>query len=349
MTEFVLSEFQSLALPKHPGQGVRAEIARARTFLLSLVSNLMIHKITRLQADALLLFAAIVWGFAFVAQKAGMVGLGPLGFIGIRFSLSALFILPFFLGERSEARERPKLDKQDWLVALALVGSCALGVYLQQVALLTTTVTNSGFLSATYVVMVPVAGLLIFRHLQSFIVWPACLIVLAGVYLLNGASLSRFALGDWLTLLCAVSFAFQINFMGIIVRRTNRPFLICMIENLVCAAAGLVLGALTEGIHLSGVIANAGPLLYAGLISGGIGFGLQAFAQQHTPSSDAAIILSGQALFAAAGGCIFLHEVLGPVNWLGCTLIFAAILLVQLFPFVQTRLRAKAAPPFLNH
>ncbi len=299
-------------------------------------------KLTRLRADVLLLIASIVWGFAYVAQKTGMAGLGPLGFVGARFSLTALFLLPFLLAENKGQRGRTAISRQDWVVMGALVFACGLGVYLQQAALLTTSVTNAGFLSSTYVVLVPIAGLFIFRHLQSWIVWPACLIVLAGIYLLNGGSIGRFTAGDWLTLGCAAAFAFQINLMGIVVRRTGRPFLVCMIESLACAGGGLLCGAAAEGIHLAGLITNAGALLYAGFISGGLGFGLQAYAQQHTPSSDAAIIMSGQALFAAAGGWLFLHERLGATSWIGCALIFAAILLVQLFPYLPRRLPPQA-------
>ncbi len=207
----------------------------------------------------------------------------------------------------------------------------------------TASVTNAGFLTALYVVCTPIIGLLLFRHRQSVIIWPACLLAIVGVYLLNGASLSRFTPGDWLIMLCAVFFGVQINLMGMLMRRIQRPVTICLMQSAFCAIMGLGIGGMTEGISWSGVTDNLGPLLYAGVISGGIGFTLQAFAQQHTPSADAAIIMSAEALFAAFGGAVLLNERLGVISWVGCALIFTAILTVELYPLLAKKAQTGAA------
>ena len=300
----------------------------------------MFAKMTRLQADGLLLLTAAIWGLAFVAQKSGMVGLGPLGFIGIRSALSALVVLPLFMAEQRNSATKPPVTRRDGLLMCATAVMFFGGVWCQQAGMVTARVTNAGFLTALYVVCTPVIGLILFRHRQSFIVWPACLVAIAGVYLLNGGSLAQFAPGDWLILLCALFFGIQINLVGSLVQRLQRPVTLCLMQSLLCTVIGLGLGGVTEGISWHAVTTNLVPLLYAGVISGGVGFTLQAFAQQHTPSADAAIIMSAEALFAAVGGAFLLHEHLGVVSWIGCGMIFTAILAVELYPLMTK----KAAP-----
>ncbi len=295
--------------------------------------------VSRLQADLLLLLTAAIWGLAFVAQKSGMAGLGPFGFVGLRFALSTLVVLPLAAGEWKGRAALPAMAAKDWgmmaLLSLAFFAGC----YLQQAGMVTASVTNAGFLTALYVVFVPVIGLIVFRHKQSIIVWPACAIAIAGVWLLNGGRLDRLSPGDGLVIACAAAFGLQINLMGIVVRQSARPFTICVAQNAVTAIAALGLSAMSEHITVSGIQASLIPLLYAGIVSGGLGFALQAFAQQHTPSADAAIIMSGEALFAALSGALLLGERLGPINWLGCGLTFAALLLVELYPYAAKALK----------
>lgn len=290
--------------------------------------------VSRLQADLLLLLTAAIWGLAFVAQKSGMAGLGPFGFVGLRFALSTVVVLPLAFGEWKARAALPAMTGKDWammgLLSLVFFAAC----YLQQAGMVSASVTNAGFLTALYVVFVPIIGLIVFRHRQSIIVWPACAIAIAGVWLLNGGRLDHLSPGDLLVIGCAAAFGLQINLMGIVVRQSARPFTICVAQNAVTAVVALGLAAANEHITLSGMQASLVPLLYAGIISGGLGFALQAFAQQHTPSADAAIIMSGEALFAALSGAVLLGERLDPVNWLGCGLIFAALLLVELYPFM---------------
>ena len=295
--------------------------------------------VSRLQADLLLLLTAAIWGLAFVAQKSGMAGLGPFGFVGLRFLLSTVVVLPLAFKEWKNHAGLPAMTGKDWglmgVLSLVFFAAC----YLQQAGMVSASVTNAGFLTALYVVFVPVIGLVVFRHRQSIIVWPACAIAIAGVWLLNGGRLDHLSTGDLLVIACAAAFGLQINLMGIVVRQSARPFTICVAQNAVTALAALALAAANEHITLSGIQASLIPLLYAGIISGGLGFALQAFAQQHTPSADAAIIMSGEALFAALSGAVLLGERLGAINWLGCGLIFAALLLVELYPYVLKAIR----------
>ncbi len=292
-------------------------------------------KPSRLIADLLLLFTAAIWGLAFVAQKQGLQTIGPFTFVGLRFALSALVVLPLAWHERSAKTPNPPMTGRDRLGIIGLVAAFFIAVALQQVGMKTASVTNAGFLTALYVVFVPIVGLIVFRHAQSIIVWPACLIALAGVWLLNGGTFSHLAVGDWLMIGCAAATAVQINLMGILVRRTQRPFTLCLWQNIVSAVGGCAIALCVEPISLPGIAAGLWPLLYAGLVSGGIGFAVQAYAQGHTPASDAAIIMSCEALFAAVGGVLLLNEHLNWVSWSGCGLIFAALLLVELYPILR--------------
>ena len=236
--------------------------------------------VSRLQADLLLLLTAAIWGLAFVAQKSGMAGLGPFGFVGLRFLLSTLVVLPLAFREWKNHAGLPAMTGKDWglmgVLSLVFFAAC----YLQQAGMVSASVTNAGFLTALYVVFVPVIGLVVFRHRQSIIVWPACAIAIAGVWLLNGGRLDHLSTGDLLVIACAAAFGLQINLMGIVVRQSARPFTICVAQNAVTALAALALAAANEHITLSGIQASLIPLLYAGIISGGLGFALQAFAQQ---------------------------------------------------------------------
>jgi drug/metabolite transporter (DMT)-like permease len=295
---------------------------------------------SRLRADLCLLLTAIIWGGAFIAQKTGMNGLGPFGFTGARFVLSFLVVLPFAL---KEARKAKALTRQDWIQSIILCTVFFLGVVMQQVGMMTTTVTNAGFLTVLYVVLVPFVAMFMFRRRPHWITAPACLMAFAGIWLLGGGSLSAFRYGDWLMLLCAVCFAVQVPLIGLMVQRTGRPLTFAVMQYAACAVAGLAVALACEGMSVAALQANLVQIGYAGLISGGIAYTLQAVAQQHTPPSDAAVILSGESFFAAIFGILLLGEHLTSAGRAGCALILAAMLLVEtgvFLPAIFSRFRS---------
>lgn len=295
---------------------------------------------TRLQADALLLLTAIIWGTAFIAQKTGMNGIGPMGFVGVRFLLSFLVVLPFAL---RESRRRTALARADLWPGFALCVVFFLAAALQQAGLVTASVTHAGFLTGLYVVFVPFFAWVLFRQRPGRLVWPAAFLALGGVWLLNGArGFEHFVPGDWMVLGCAVFCALQVCLIGTIVQRTYRPLTFCALQYLFTGVAGCILAACFETTDITAYAENMGPLLYAGIASGGIAFTLQAVAQQYSPPSDAAIILSGEALFAALAGYLLLEERMGSAGWSGCALIFAAILMVEARSFAFKRKLARA-------
>lgn len=282
---------------------------------------------TRLRADFLLFITAVIWGTAFIAQKTGMEGLGPFGFIAARFSLSLLIILPLAI---REARLKPVWPQG---IGFRLFLFCAVfcgGVIAQQTALLSTSVTNAGFLTGLYVVFTPFAAWILFRHPPGRLIWPACAVAVAGIWLLSGPSLSVFHPGDWLALACAALFGGQVALIGFLVQKTGRPLAIVVIEYASCAALAWLCAFSFEEVTLAGFRDNAAQIAYAGIISGGIAYTIQAVAQQYTPPSDAAIIMAGEALFAALAGAWLLGERLDAGGWLGCALILCAIAMVEL-------------------
>lgn len=283
---------------------------------------------TRFRADLLLLITAIIWGTAFIAQKTGMNnGVGPFGFAGVRFALSLLVILP--LVWREGRRVQTLITQRDSWMAFGLSVVFTAGVLLQQIGILYTSVTNAGFLTGLYVVLVPFIAWGLFRVRPRLVVWVASVMALAGVWLLNGAHLSALGFGDVMVMACAACFAVQVVVIGLMLQKTGRPMLLSALQYGVCAVAGLAVGFGYEGLNLAAMEANWMQLAYAGVISGGIAYTLQAVAQQHTPASDAAIILSGEGLFAAIAGALMLGETLGALQISGCILIMLAILLVE--------------------
>lgn len=288
-------------------------------------------------AILMLLICTMLWGFAFVVQKSAMATMGPLTFIGVRNLLGGVVILPLaiFMARRAATRLTPK---QWWFVggmSLALM----LGSWLQQVGLLTTTVTNGGFLTSLYVLFVPLIGLFLFRTWPHPIVWFGMPLALIGIYYLNGGGLDTLNAGDALIVGSAGFWAIQVLMLGYIARTTGQPILVSCVSFLLTGALALALAFILEAPTVSGIVGGWEELAYAGIFSTAIAFTLQAIGQQHVPSANAAIILSSEALFAAIGGAIFLHERLPLLGYFGAALIFIAIILVEAVPPLWARRR----------
>lgn len=296
---------------------------------------------TRLHADLLLLVAALIWGFAFVAQKDALLYIGPLTFVASRFFLSFLVVLPLALRER----RLPARDKIENLKIFRLIAAlCAAfigGVILQQVGLLATSVTNAGFLTGLYVLFVPLICYALFRQKIPPVIWPAVFLCVLGTYLLSGGG-HGFGWGDALVLLCAVCFACHVVLVGRIMERAKCPLQVSCLQYAAVALAALCGVIVFETPTFSGIGAAMPSILYAGIASGGIAYTLQMVAQQYAPPSDTAVILSAEAVFAAIGGYIILHERLSPAGIAGCVLIICAILAVELAPYLR---RKKPSPP----
>jgi drug/metabolite transporter (DMT)-like permease len=211
---------------------------------------------------------------------------------------------------------------------------------LQQFGLLSTSVTNGGFLTSLYVLTTPVLGFALFGERPHRIIWPGAALALTGTWLLGGG-MGQLNWGDALVTLGALAWGMQILLLGRGSRATGRPLLLSVQQFAVTALLALLVAVPFEPISFAAVRGAAVELLYAGILSGGLAFALQAIGQRHTPNADAAIILSAEAPLASLFGIVLLGERVSAAGAFGCALIFAAILLVQLAPEWEKRRAAR--------
>jgi drug/metabolite transporter (DMT)-like permease len=290
---------------------------------------------TRIQANLLLLLAAAIWGGGFVAQSTAMQSIGPFWFIGLRFAIAAIAVLPFMLLEARKATTRttPRHMKLYLLIGLCLFG----GAVTQQIGLQTTTVTNSSFITGLYVVIVPIIAVVLLRRAPHWIVWPGAIMAVAGIYLLSGGELSALSSGDMLTVVCAVFWAGQITLAGITVSETGRALALSTAQFAVTAVCAIAIAIVTEPISWSAVWAAAPEIFYVGIFASGVAFSLQIIGQRYTTPSQAAIFLSSEALFGASLGALLLGETIPALGYAGCALMFASMLLVEIVPEIARR------------
>lgn len=286
----------------------------------------------RLHADIALLFAAAIWGFGFVFQKSAMQHIGPLLFIAARATVAGLALLPLALREhrRAGSAAPPGL----WAVA-GLAGCVFLvGGWLQQKGLETATVTNASFLTALYVVITPFVAWIWTGIAPGWMVWIAVLLSSVGTWLLGGGSLATFSHGDLLIALSAFLWAIHVVISGR-AARFRRPigFTAAQFGALaVLAWAGTIS---FESIDLERLGRALPDIAYVGLLSSALTFTLLTVALQHTPPSEAAVIVSIEILFAALAGYLLLGERLTGIGWVGASLMLLATLLVQLGPVLM--------------
>lgn len=299
---------------------------------------------SRLKADLLLLLAAVIWGAAFVAQKDAMAHVGVYAFLTARFGISVLIVLPLALRERgrmaADALRLSDARKDIFYLCIAFVA----GVIFQQEGVALTSVTNAGFLTGIYVLFVPVICALLYKEKLTKLVFPAAVLSVAGVWLLSGGLSSvALSLGDLLVLCCAVAFAFHVTLIGRVMWRVKAPFQLCLLQYSVLTAITLALTLALESPTWDGLVQAGIPILYAGIFSGGIAYTVQVVAQQHTPASDSAVILSAESLFAALFGYLMMGDRLTVAGGLGCGFIICAILMVEFGPLVLKSKRVAAS------
>ncbi len=291
------------------------------------------QKTEMLQTNLLLLLVALIWGFGFVAQRLGMDHLGPFTFNGIRFILGGLCLLP--LAMRSQ---RMHLLPGDRVVSPALAGFCAgillfIAATLQQVGLVYTTAGKAGFITGIYVVFVPLIGLFMGKR-STVGTWIGVILAVLGMYLLSVQGAFHLNIGDALELAGAFFWALHVLALAYFSPRTS-PVRLAMVQFYVCGVCSLAIAILVEPISLQQIGAAYQALLYSSILSVGAGYTLQVVAQQKAKPSHAAILLSMEAPFAALGGWLFLQEMLSVRALIGCGLMFAAILIAQLWPDKQ--------------
>ncbi len=293
----------------------------------------MINK-KHVRSDLLFLLSAIIWGFAFVAQRMGMDHVGPFTFNGIRFLLGALVLVPFIYRRRNRQEESHPPWQGDRLILYGGLAGMAIfaGASLQQIGLVYTTAGKAGFITGLYVVIVPILGLLWGQRTNAG-TWGGALLAAAGMYLLSVNEDFSIAYGDLLELAGAVMWACHIHLIGWLSPKTD-PLRLAFVQFMVCALASLLTATAVESATLAAIVAAALPIVYGGALSVGVAYTLQVVAQRHAHPAHAAILLSLEAVFAAVGGWWILGEVMSGRAISGCTLMFSGMLVSQLYGLV---------------
>lgn len=295
---------------------------------------------TRFNADSLLMLCAFIWGTAFVAQKDLHAAAWPGLFVCSRFAISALLLLPLAWREARRDGNAHPAGAKHWALAVT-IGSClCLGATMQQLALIGTTATNGGFLTAVYVAFVPFAVWLIAGTPPRPAVLAACAVTVTGAWLLAGHGKAQgqtwgWSRGDITLLLSDLVWALHITLIARFLGQLNRPYLLCFVQYAVTALGAGAYAWFSEQARPADLLSALPAILYAGIASGGIAYTLQIVAQRHAPAAEAALILSLESVFAALAGAAVLHERLTPVAALGCLLIFTGAVMVELAPALR--------------
>ena len=301
---------------------------------------MMDHK--ALRGSLLLLLGSVIWGAAFAAQRVGMDHVGPFTFSGIRMLLAGLVMIP--VSRLSEKKQTEKVSKQQQLKGGLCCGLLLFAATsLQQVGLVSTDAGKAGFITALYVVLVPVAGWLILRRNPGRIVWCGVLLAVIALYLLCMPQTSfRMETGDLLVLGCAICFTGQILCVDHFAPHVNGTAL-ARDEFLVTGGLSMLIAVFAEEISFTGIWEAALPILYTGLLSGAVGYTLQIIGQRDVNPTLASLIMCLESVFAVLSGVILLGETMTGREIAGCVLMFAAVILAQVSPMIGKRLaRGKA-------
>lgn len=280
--------------------------------------------------NVLLLLTAIIWGTAFAAQRAGMESIEPLTFTAARMWPAALAVglVALVMRRRSPAGTQKTDRKQTILGGICCGFFLVSATIFQQIGIVYTTAGKAGFITAMYMLLVPVVNFVLFGKKNTWLVWLAVLIGVAGMYLLcitEGFSLTK---GDALVCICAVLFTGHILCIDYFVRTCN-PVEISAVQFFTAAVVATAAAFLAETPTWEKIAAAAIPILYCGLVSGGIGYTLQIVAQKFTDPTVASLLLSMEAVFAVLSGALLLNERMSGRELAGCAVMFIAILLVQ--------------------
>ena len=282
----------------------------------------------KLRGSLFLLLAAMIWGCAFTAQSVASDSVGPWTFNGIRFLLAGFEIL---ILERPLARllTLPKTQNRTPLKPGIICGVILITAsVLQQAGIRWTMAGKAGFITSLYVVLVPVFSALFLRRRQSVHIWISAILAASALFLLSGAEADTIAKGDFLELLCAAAFAVHILFIDRVSPGSD-PIRFSAVQFLTAGILGTAGAAAFETIDFTGIQRALVPILYAGLLSAGVGYTLQVLGQKDADPAVASVLLSLESVFSAVFGFLLLHETLSVRELVGCAVMFAAVLLAQ--------------------
>lgn len=286
---------------------------------------------------AMLVLTALIWGVAFVAQSVGMDYVKPFTFNAVRSIIGGIVLLPCIVfldhwavknGEESRA-PKTKENKKTLLIGGVLCGIalCAASM-MQQYGISYTTVGKAGFITAMYIVLVPVLGIFLKKRVGLRVGISVCIAV-AGLYLLCMTDSFSIGKGDLLVLICAFLFSIHILLIDHFSPKVDGVRMSC-IQFFTCGLLCCIGMFIWDAPQLSAILAAWKPILYAGVLSCGVAYTLQVVAQRNVDPTMASLILSLESVFSVLAGSVILHQVLSGREKLGCVLMFAAIILAQL-------------------
>lgn len=305
----------------------------------------------RMKSNLMLVVTALIWGSAFVAQSVGMDYLGPFTFNSVRSFLGGLILLPvIWIFDRQKAKgnasqdpagnaAQDKTNSQENAAPrenprTLLIGGICCGVALtvasslQQLGLMHTNAGKAGFITALYILIVPIMGLFLKKRVGSK-TWIGVILAVIGMYFLcitEGFSISG---GDFLVFLCAIVFAVHIMTIDHFSPKVDGVKMSC-IQFFVCGILCAIPMLLFEHPNPAQILVAWMPLCYAGFLSCGVAYTLQVVAQKNTNPTVASLLMSLESVFAVLTGWVILGERLTIREFLGCALMFAAIILAQL-------------------
>ena len=294
-----------------------------------------------LRGSLLLLLGSMIWGAAFVAQRVGMDHVGPFTFNGIRMLLAWLVMIPVTVLMEHKNKNTPGYtapDPKDQRLSGVICGALLfIATSLQQMGLVSTTAGKAGFITALYVVLVPVAAWFLFRKNPGKVIWLGVLIAVGALWLLCMPADGGFVLqsGDLLVLGCAVCFTFQILCVDHYAARVSGVKL-ARDEFLVTGGLSMLIAVATEPISWEGVREALIPILYAGIMSGAVGYTLQVLGQRDTDPTVASLLMCMEAVFAVLTGVLLIGEKMTVREAVGCVLMFCAVILAQLSPVISS-------------
>ena len=281
----------------------------------------------------MLLLATLIWGSTFIPQRTAMDSLTPFYFQSVRCTLGVIaltfvtVVLDRFKKDGKSYFQRWK-DKKLWLGGLLCGLPLFLACNLQQIGLVDTDAGKSAFLTAMYIVIVPVIGIFLKRKPSKLIPF-SVLLAVAGLYFLSCMGVTRISTGDLLLIGCAFMFAVQIIFVDIFAPQVD-PVRLNLLQVAVCAILSTAMAVTTEKTTVEAVLGNWFPLCYAGILSMGVAYLMQIFGQRDLEPASASLIMSLESVFAVIFGVIILHEQMNGWEILGCILLFAAVVLSQI-------------------
>lgn len=284
----------------------------------------------------LLCIAAFIWGTAFVAQRVGMEYIGPFTFNGVRTLVGGIVLLPviFIIGKK---RKKMGISPSETNNKKYISGGIICGLFLfgasslQQVGMQYTTAGKAGFLTALYIVIVPIIGIFLKRR-AGMKIWISVAIAVLGTYFLSVKEGFSIGIGDTYVILCAFVFSFHIIFVDKYSSLTDAVKLSCT-QFFTAGTISMVVAFIVETPELNGILMSWLPILYAGIMSSGVAYTLQIIGQRDTPPAVASLIMSLESVFSVLAGLVILGETLSGQEVFGCVLVFAAVILAQIPSF----------------